>query len=219
YAICYLAFFLISLVSKSEGGYKLFTEDGPARNTGALQGLQITGILWFGIIPFYILGIPFSEMVFGDKFPDFFPALIFILIAVALSLFALIQSQNLFGKIISYKIVFKIFSRAFIARYILLRFLFLCAYEIFFRGYLFTDSLHYLGITEAVLLNVFLYTLLHAPGNKKEMIACIPFGILLCVICIWLKAVWPAIVLHVSLSLTYEINLVRKFSKPLKAIL
>jgi membrane protease YdiL (CAAX protease family) len=64
-----------------------------------------------------------------------------------------------------------------------------------------------------------LYTLLHAPAGKKEMIACIPFGAILCGVCIWVNAVWPAMLLHVALSMTYEINLVQKFSKPKNALI
>ena len=219
YAICYCAFFAMLLLSKANGGYKLFDEKGPAQNTGALLGLQIAGIVWLGVVQIFTFDHSWLEIVFGKSIPGFFPALIIALLLIAVILFACKQSESLFGKIISNQKPVKIFSQAFILRYVLLRFLFLCAYEISLRGYLLTDSVYYLGITKAVLLNAALYALLHAPGNKKEMIACIPYGILLCLICIWLNTVWPAIVLHVSLSLTYETNLLKKFYKPINAFL
>jgi membrane protease YdiL (CAAX protease family) len=219
YAVCYCAFFFVLLLSKSNGGYRLFDEDGPARNAGALQGLQIAGIVWLGVIPIFTFDHSWPEIVFGKSIPGFFPAFIIALLLIAVILFARKQSESLFGKIISDQKPVKIFSQVFILRYVSLRFLFLCAYEIFLRGYLLPDSIHYIGITKAVVLNVALYTLLHAPGDKKETIACIPFGILLCVICIWLNAVWPAIVLHVSLSLNYETNLLKRFYKPINASL
>ncbi len=219
YLACYLAFFIVLLLSKSGNGYKLFDEEGPARNSGALMGLQIAGILWLGIVPYFVFEHFWTSIVFGKQVPGFFPALILILLLIVVVLFAGIQAENLFGRILSNQFPVKIFNQAFVLRYILLRFLFICAYEIFFRGYLLTDSIHFIGTAKAVLLNVSLYTLLHAPADKKEMIACIPFGTLLCLVCLWLNAAWPAIVLHVSLSLTYEINLVRKFSKPINAFL
>lgn len=211
YAICYGAFFFVLLLSKSNGGYRLFDEDGPARNTGALQGLQIAGILWLGVVPIFTFDHSWLEIVFGKSIPGFFPAFIIALLLIAVILFARKQSESLFGKIISDQKPVKIFSQVFILRYVSLRFLFLCAYEIFLRGYLLTDSIHYIGITKAVVLNVALYTLLHGPAGKKEIIACIPFGVLLCLLCIWMNAVWPAILLHVFLSLVYEINLFKKF--------
>ncbi|HVT84768.1 MAG TPA: CPBP family intramembrane glutamic endopeptidase [Chitinophagaceae bacterium] len=219
YAMCYCAFFAMLLLSKPNGGYKLFDKNGPAQNTGALFGSQIAGIVWLGLVPVFTFDQSWIDIVFGIEIPDFFPVVIIILLLIAVSLFARIQSENRFGEIVSNQKTVKIFSRDFILRYILLRLLFLCAYEIFLRGYLLTDSIHYLGITKAVLLNIALYTLLHLPADKKEIIACIPFGALLCLVCIWFQVVWPAILLHVSLSLVYEINLLKKFHRSINAVL
>lgn len=214
-----MAFIFVLLLSKSHGGYKLFDEKGPARNGGILIASQIAGILWFGIIPVFVSDHSWNEIVLGKRALEWFPVLIILFLLITDVFFARKQSENLFIKIISDQKNVTIFSSGFVIRYVLLRILFLCAYEIFFRGYLLTDSIHYLGITTAVLLNVALYVLLHVPAGKKEMIACIPFGTLLCMICIWMNAAWPAIVLHVALSLTYDFNLVQKFSKPINALL
>ncbi|HWC55239.1 MAG TPA: CPBP family intramembrane glutamic endopeptidase [Chitinophagaceae bacterium] len=219
YAICYGAFLSVLLWSKYNGGNKLFDEKGPAHNTGALFASQIGGIIFLGIVPAFILDRDLSAMVFGRTVRDLFPVVVVILLFVAVILFARIQSENLFQKLVIDQKTFKIFRSDFVTRYVLLRLLYLFAYEIFLRGYLLKDSVSYLGITYAVVLNVVLYTLLHAPAGKKEMIACIPFGVLLCMVCIWLNAVWPAMLLHVALSMTYEINLVQKFSKPKNALI
>lgn len=219
YAICYCAFFAVLLIGKANGGYKLFDEKCPVQNAGALLGLQIAGILWLGIVPLFIFDHSWIELVFGERIPELFPALIIILLLIVVALFARSQSGNIFRKIISEQKSFRIFGRTFILQYVLLRLFFLCAYELFLRGYLLTDSIHYYGIGTSVLLNVALYTLLHVQADKKEMIACIPFGFLLCVVCIWLNAAWPAIVLHVLLSLVYELNLLKKFYAPVNALL
>lgn len=219
YTVCYCAFFAALLISKSGGGYKLFDEKGPAIHTGALLGLQIAGILWLGIMPVFIFDHSWIELVFGNGIPGLISILIIILLLFVIVLFARAQSGNLFNKIASNQKSLRIFSNAFILRYTLLRSLFLCAYEIFFRGYLLTDSIYYFGIVAAVILNVAFYALLHLPAGKKEMIACIPFGTLLCAVCVWFNAAWPAIALHVSLSLAYELNLFKKFYTPIKVML
>ncbi len=219
YAICYSAFFVVLVISKANGGYRLFDEKSPVRNRSTLFGMQIAGILWLGVVPLFIFDHSWIELVFGRGVPELFPTLIIILLLIVVVLFARLQSGNIFRKIISEQKSLRIFDRTFILQYVLLRLFFLCAYEVFLRGYLLTDSIHYYRIGTSVLLNVALYTLLHVQADKKEMIACIPFGVLLCAVCIWLNAAWPAIVLHVLLSLVYELNLLKKFYTPINALL
>jgi membrane protease YdiL (CAAX protease family) len=219
YILCYLVFSITSFLGKSSGGYRLFDKEGAVRNAGSLQVLQIAGIFWFGVIPYYISGQSFSKIVFGQEVPGTIAVLPLFLLAGTVILIAFIQSKKLFNAILSKQIAVKLFSSAFVFRYILVRCLFLFSYEIFFRGYLLMECIQHWGVVYAVIINIILYSLLHVFAGKKEMFACIPFGLLLCTICIWLKAIWPAIALHLSLSLVYEMNLVWKFSKPLKSIL
>ncbi len=98
----------------------------------------------------------------------------------------------------------------FIVGYFFIRILFICAYESWFRGYLLHDCITSLGEPLAILLNVSLYTLLHVVNGKEETLACIPFGLLLCGLCIWQGAGWPAVVIHLTLTITYETSFIRK---------
>jgi membrane protease YdiL (CAAX protease family) len=102
----------------------------------------------------------------------------------------------------------------FIINYFFARILFLAAYEIWFRGYLLTDCITGWGVLVAVIINIILYTLLHIVNGKNEMLACIPFGLLLCSLCVWTAAAWPAILLHIALTVSYEVHLVIRINKP-----
>ena len=96
-------------------------------------------------------------------------------------------------------------------RYFLVRILFLVAYECWFRGYLLMDCATGMGVLPAIIINTVLYTLLHVFKSRNELLGCIPFGLLLSAICIWMGAAWPAIVLHMALALTYEYKLSSRF--------
>ena len=63
--------------------------------------------------------------------------------------------------------------------YLPVRILFLLIYESFFRGVLLAVCIYYSGIEWAVLINVFLYTLIHAFAEKEEIAFCPLFGTIL----------------------------------------
>lgn len=94
--------------------------------------------------------------------------------------------------------------------YFFVRIIFICTYEIWFRGFLLHDCIINFGVPLAILMNVSLYTLLHVVNGKEETPACIPFGLLLCSICIWQGTAWPAVVIHLALTISYEISFLRK---------
>ncbi len=88
--------------------------------------------------------------------------------------------------------------------YIFLRIFFLTTYEWFFRGLLLFSLYKWLGLWWAIASNISLYTLMHIHKHKKEIIGCIPFGLLLCVFTIWWQSVWPAIILHLQVAILNE---------------
>ena len=94
--------------------------------------------------------------------------------------------------------------------YIIVRLLFLLSYEIFFRGVLFWYSLQYLSLVNAIFLNLLLYALIHITDSKKEIIGSIPFGIILCLFTYYSGSIWPAFIIHASLSLGYEAIIISK---------
>jgi len=91
--------------------------------------------------------------------------------------------------------------------YFLFRLSFLTLYEFFFRGELLNTLAVALNMPLSISINVLLYMLVHFKSNKKEMIASIPFGLLLCVVCIIEGSVWPAVIIHMMLAIGYEFKL------------
>ena len=97
-----------------------------------------------------------------------------------------------------------------IALYTLLRTGFIVIYEWFFRGLLLLSFSEWLGIYWAIVINVFLYAMLHAHKSKKEMFGCVSFGVLVCVFTLWWQSIWPAIIFHVQLVIVNEWPLLQK---------
>jgi membrane protease YdiL (CAAX protease family) len=95
--------------------------------------------------------------------------------------------------------------------HILLRNSFLVCYEWFFRGLVLFSCLSAFGIIPAVLINLLLYAFIHSFSGKKEFLGSIPFGIILCGFALWWHSVWPAILLHLLLSASYESVLLHPF--------
>jgi membrane protease YdiL (CAAX protease family) len=101
--------------------------------------------------------------------------------------------------------------------YLLLRIIFLVLYECFFRGVLLFIMLTELEVTPAILINVALYALVHCYSNRKEIIGSIPFGFLLCIITLLHLSIWPAIIIHLALAMSYEITLVSNKQSSIKS--
>ena len=92
--------------------------------------------------------------------------------------------------------------------YFILRMVFLVLYEIFFRGILLLNIIDNIGVTHAVMLNLGLYTLIHAFSPRQEILGTMPFGFVLCLLTVQLHSVWPAVLIHVTLGMSHEITLV-----------
>jgi membrane protease YdiL (CAAX protease family) len=214
YSASYTLFFGLLWLSKVKKGNRLADENGPVTNRRMLIVLHIGGILLFGILPGYFLN-HHSLIVFGKSFSaDTLPTELTGLFAILFMIIAPILAERKYSQVPAIKPVHTSFSILFIVSYFLVRILFICAYETWFRGYLLTDCIKSFGIPVAIFLNVGLYTLLHTVNGKDEMLVCIPFGLLLCSLCIWLGAAWPAIVLHLAFTIPYEVRLVQKINKP-----
>jgi membrane protease YdiL (CAAX protease family) len=97
-----------------------------------------------------------------------------------------------------------------IALYTFLRTVFIVMYEWFFRGLVLLGFSAWLGITWAIVINVILYAMLHAHKSRKEMLGCVPFGILVCVFTMWWHSIWPAIIFHMQLVIINEWPLLQK---------
>lgn len=97
------------------------------------------------------------------------------------------------------------------------RIIFLIIYEWFFRGLLLVSFCEWLGTANGIIINVFLYTLIHAiKRSRQETVGCIPLGILLCVFTIWWQSVWPAIIFHIQIVAISEWPQLKQFLSPKK---
>jgi membrane protease YdiL (CAAX protease family) len=214
-AFCYCMMFILTWISKRNKSNRLFDAKGNrAVNTGNLLGLHIAGIGGLGLVPITLFNQSFESILFGKGLPPNFFVIVWLFLLFAIGFTGLragsqiqICRHNSNG-----------FSSAFLIHYFLVRILFLCSYELFFRGFLLVECIQRVGIFWAVLVTTGLTVLIHVFTNKKEMWACIPFGIILSICCITFNAVWPAILLHVALSLAYEIPPAHQFLNQLKFV-
>lgn len=88
--------------------------------------------------------------------------------------------------------------------YLLLRCVFLCCYEWLFRGAFLMQLVFDFSWPVAILLNTFVYVVAHSFSNRKELIGSIPFGIATCTLVLYSGSIIPAIILHLSLAMSYE---------------
>ncbi|HEX7905720.1 MAG TPA: CPBP family glutamic-type intramembrane protease [Chitinophagaceae bacterium] len=215
YAGCYFLMFIITGKAKRSKSNRLFDTNGVlTANTENLIGLHLAGIIVFGVIPFALFKSSLETVLPGNRIPMLLWLLVLFFLVILISIMGFrasrrisIRSENIPGE---YKNIF--------GGYFIVRIFFLVAYEYFFRGVVLFEGIKWIGVLPSILLSTGLTVLIHVFTNKKERWGCIPFGIILCSYCILLNAVWPAIVLHLALSLSYEIPPVYHFLKPVKAI-
>jgi len=215
YLVIYFGFFSLLLLAKKQNGIRLLNENGPVTNLQLLIGLHVGGFLLFAAVPYYAFDESLREVIVGKT------AITTIQLSV---IAALLLTAIIIGPILSEKQFRKINSNAglagvrlangFLMNYFIVRILFLVAYESWFRGFLLFDSTINWGLPFAIIINIAFYTFLHAVNDKNEMLACIPFGLLLCLLCTWVNAAWPAILIHVVLTISCEVHLVKRIIKP-----
>lgn len=206
-SITFVLFFAFLLVAKKKGTNRLTNDAGQLVVSPQLLLLHAAGIFLFGLLPLF-----FEHPVF----PLFFRAatlpVVPAVVTALLLLVVLWLAPRLAAKAkLQASPSLQLPLAPYLVNYFLLRVLFIAAYEAWFRGFLLADSLAFLGLPLAVALNLFLYTLLHAVNGRQEMLGCLPFGLLLCGLCVWTGQVWPAIVLHLALTLSYELTLLKKY--------
>jgi membrane protease YdiL (CAAX protease family) len=102
--------------------------------------------------------------------------------------------------------------------FVFTRTLFMIMYEFFFRGVMLFIMIEDIGITAAIILNLVLYMLVHW-FNKQERYGSVIMGVVLCGVTIYYHSVWPAIIIHLSLALSYEIGLLIKYKSSFKKTL
>lgn len=83
-------------------------------------------------------------------------------------------------------------------------FAYLLPYEFLLRGILFSAFLTITGIAAAIMFNIVIYAAIHFHKPRKEMLGCLPFGILLCIITLFTRSLVPAIIIHSSMAVSFD---------------
>jgi len=205
HSLVYLVFFLSSWIAKNWNYNRLINEHGVfTTKPQKLILFHFFGIVWLGILPVLAMKPDLEEIVLGSKPLHFFLWTGYLLVFLLIMGIAAKQAQKEFLTVRHKLIVETRLPSDFFAIYFFVRILFLIAYELWFRGLFLSDCISGFGITLAVAINLFLYVLVHIFNSRKEMLACVPFGLLVCALSILFDAVWPVILLHVGFSFMYE---------------
>ena len=215
-AVCYVSLFLLcfwvwkiksaSLTSlKVQNGNWIFLH---IRHAGGMIIMTLIPIFFLSVIPEDLFAWP--KGVKGMQ----------VLVLMITGLILLTLSANEIDKTTEKKIAINRWSSFHAVLHVILRNSFLVCYEWFFRGVVLFSCVFVLGLIPAVIINVALYAFIHSFNGRKEFLGSIPLGIILCVLTLWWHSVWPAILLHMVLSSTYEsIILSQFFSKRSKLVL
>ncbi|MFV8326359.1 CPBP family intramembrane glutamic endopeptidase [Flavobacterium sp. ZS1P14] len=210
YLFSYVLFFVLSWISKTYNSNRLINDNGTfTSRPGKLIGFHIMGIIVLGLAPGILVKHSILKVLTGNKTPDLLLVFPYILIFMAIVIIAFRQSKSTYENKQESSGNPGHLSPDFFVSYFIIRSLFLFAYELWFRGFLLFDCISRVGTPLAFLVNTFLYVSVHIFNSKKEMWACIPFGILVCFLSILFDAAWPAIILHIGFSLVYELSLCR----------
>lgn len=210
YIISYVLFFGFSWVCKTKGIHRLIIGDGGfTQKPRGLIKAHIIEIIWLGILPIIVLNQSILKVLADIKIPVSFIIVLYFFLLILIIAIAFEQSKNAYEKSQSSSESFARLSSNFFISYFIVRALFLFSYELWFRGFLLFDCIHWFGIPLAVFINVTLYVLLHVFNGKKEALSCIPFGLLVCFFSILFNSALPAIILHIGFSLAYEYNTYR----------
>ena len=200
---------VIAGVSKLKPGITRHDKLCPG-NFKTLNYLHATGIAVMLIIPFMAMPLP----VFLFSFPDKISVAQTSGFLICFLMIAILPWKKLSGN--DRRVGDDFSALPPILLYSLLRLIFLFSYEWFFRGLLLTSFSNSLGITWSIVINLFLYTLVHFHKSKKEIIGCLPFGLLVCVFTLWWQSVWPAIIFHLQIATIHEWPALQKFISPQK---
>lgn len=207
-AISFLVYFIIGYI------YKLINVNNIEKSLLTEKGLllinlrHILGIVLFGMM-FFLLLPNYRGLITTIEIPGL-NILLFLSAVVIISAFISYYSAK---KILKKKIEK---SRYHIDQgwiYFTIRILFLLSYEFFFRGVLFFSLLEVNDIFIAILVCTFLYVLIHAFDSRAEIIGAIPFGIILCLFSYFTNSIWPAFIIHITLSGVYEVSIFNQLTR------
>lgn len=200
--IIFVTYFIISYLFKQLANHNI--EKALFKKNGLLylNLRHCIGVLLFGLL-FLSYKPDFVKALFSIDFSNSIAVISGIIILVL----TIILSKTSVKKVIAnYQIISKVYSGNRMV-YFVLRSAFLFAYEIFFRGILLFTLIDVSGLILGIVICTFLYVLIHAFDSKAEILGAIPFGIVLCLLSYYTQSILLPFIIHLSLSLVYEVSL------------
>lgn len=206
--ICYVALFASLFFCHRQHSNRLFNGKQFASNRPLLIGLHLGASLlmilscinWGELSPW--------QTITGDHVASPLQILVIGILVVAAMFIATISAERELASSYSFDSP----GAGFFAGYFVARIIFLITYETWLRGHLLSTTIDLIGATPAIVVNILLYSLLHWVNGKREMLACIPLGLLFSVLCLWTNAAWPAILIHLAMTLSHETYIVKKLT-------
>jgi len=203
---CYGLFFFECIIAWNKQIISLDTKILLSHAISRISIKNIVGIVILGL-PLILFYNDWHQLISWPVFNSLFQVLMvffLLMIAIGISLQHTIRGTKSFS---THKKKNEIIFRSPEISYLIIRVAFLVIYECFFRGLLLSVSVTAFGTAPAIVINIFLYTSIHAFNGRSEMLACVPFGLLVCGTTILYQSILPAIAIHLILALVNEIYL------------
>jgi membrane protease YdiL (CAAX protease family) len=212
-ALSYAMLFLLCFFVKKMKSENLTSEKVQAGRWILLHIRHAGGLIFMIVLPVFFLPSMPKDLLEWPQHIDHVQVMALMITGLAVLLLAAKEADKSGNKII----VANSGSSAHALLHMLLRNSFLISYEWFFRGVVLFSCVSLYGLVPAVIINIVLYALIHSISGRKEFFGSILLGIILCVFTLWWQSAWPAILLHLLLSATYESVLLHQFfCKPSK---
>lgn len=184
---------------------------------------KITGFVFLGVIPaivtLFIFRVSIVELGFQwGKLSVYYPWILVLIPVIFLLNFLITRKQAIYSKYPELKV--KNWNTKILLTSISGWIIYLPAYEFLFRGVLLHGCIETYGPAIAIAVNLFMYAAAHLMQGWRESAGSLIFGLVLCLITLATKSLIPAIILHLSLSVSAEIfaiyhNPEMKFGKQL----
>ena len=184
--------------------FKLSWLDPEIRN---IYRKRLGGFIFLGVLPGVLMLVSGArvESSYGLSYQGISNmSLPIIAIALVILVITFINSQSKNNLKVYPQIRKKVWSASMLGGSTVTWMLYLLAYEFLFRGILLFSSLEILDQSKAIGLNLAFYSIFHLQKGLKEILASIPFGLILCLLAINSGSIWPAYFLHVELALCTE---------------
>lgn len=199
--------FLIYLVLTSSQKLKKSFIKNEENNTSWIIFQRLTGLLFFGIIPFLFSTLLFKKNISqsGISEINLSESLLWIagmaFIIIPMSFFATKKPDNLD---MYPQIRKKEWSKGLLILSASTWTIYLIAYEYMFRGFLLLGLVPHFGVWTAFALNLAFYSLTHIPKGFNETIGALPFGAIICLLTLKTGTIWIALGAHMCLALSNE---------------